>query len=84
MEMLVMLPPDLLGDNLSIVPVKLQQFMDKQMYAAIVSQSIEETLQQLGISIQNDHPLVFDKLYDRWSHRNRFLLASTNSFLGLA
>ena len=64
MELLAMLPSDFLGNKLNIVPLTMQHHMKKEIYTAIVAQSVKETSQQLGIPIQYVHPSVFVKLYN--------------------
>ena len=64
MELLAMLPEDIVGDQYNIIPKSLNALLGYETYGKIVADTINYTVNLTPITIINCHPSVFEDQYD--------------------
>jgi hypothetical protein len=64
MELLAMLPDDILGEQYNIIPKSLNALLGYETYGKIVEDTVNYTANLTPITIMNCHPSVFEDKYD--------------------
>ena len=64
MELLAMLPENIIGDQYNIIPKSLNALLGYETYGKIVADTINYTVNLTPITIINCHPSVFEDQYD--------------------
>jgi hypothetical protein len=64
MELLAMLPENIIGDQYNIIPKSLNVLLGYEIYGKIVANTVNYTVNLTSITIINCHPSVFEDQYD--------------------
>jgi hypothetical protein len=64
MELLAMLPENIIGDQYNIIPKSLNALLGYETYGKSVADTINYTIHLTPITIINCHPSIFEDQYD--------------------